>query len=191
MTTATDHTTTDHAAAVVGNLSTFGVLSVENEPAWLAAAREAASAWVVAHGFPTRKDEDWRYVSLEPILATSFEPSSEPIDDPGLAVVVDEISMHLGGMRLVFVNGHYCAELSRVSGLPEGARVSNLASVLAEDAERLRPYLSSDLEDYSDAFAALNTALFADGVFLDFLMTLPSKSQLSSCSSPTLTGVTS
>ena len=163
MTTATDHTT----AAAVGNLSTFGVLSVENEPVWLAAAREAASAWVGAHGFPPQKDEDWRYVSLEPILGTSFEPSSEPIDDPGLAVVVDEISMHLGGTRLVFVNGHYCAELSRVIGLPEGARVSNLATVLAQDAERLRPYFSSDLEEYRDAFAALNTALFADGVFIE------------------------
>ena len=163
MTTATAHTT----AVVVGDLSTFGVLSVENEPAWLAATREAASAWVVAHGFPTQKNEDWRYVSLEPILATPFEPSSEPNDDPGLAVVVDAISMNLGGMRLVFVNGHYCAEFSRSVGLPEGARVSNLATVLAEDAERLRPFFSNDLEEYRDAFAALNTALFTDGVFIE------------------------
>ncbi|MGH9099493.1 MAG: Fe-S cluster assembly protein SufD, partial [Acidimicrobiales bacterium] len=71
-----------------------------------------------------------------------------------------------GGTRLVLVNGRFEPGLSMTSGLPDGVRVTSLASVLAE-GDRLRPYFSRDHAAYRDAFGALNTALFSDGACVE------------------------
>ena len=41
-------------------------------PAWLGELREAGIASFDALGFPTLKNEDWKYTNLEPIAAQSF-----------------------------------------------------------------------------------------------------------------------
>ena len=43
-----------------------------HHPAWLTEARRAAFEWVAEHGFPTLKDEDWRYTRVGPILDIPF-----------------------------------------------------------------------------------------------------------------------
>jgi Fe-S cluster assembly protein SufD len=50
--------------------------------------------------------------------------------------------------------------------LPEGATVTNLASVLAEEAERLEPLFSRPFGPHHHAFTALNAALTEDGAFV-------------------------
>src|SRR5438094_9272564 len=41
-------------------------------PAWLAALRREAMARFAERGFPTTRDEDWRYTNLAPLAATPF-----------------------------------------------------------------------------------------------------------------------
>jgi Fe-S cluster assembly protein SufD len=134
-------------------------------PAWLAEARLAALAWVGEHGFPTRKDEDWKYTGLDPILAVPFEAAAAGTARQVSAEVIDAAAVDLGGPRLVFVNGHFAAELSRVTGLPAGAEVTNLASVLAAGPQRLEPFFSHAPGEHH-AFAAFNDALAEDGAFI-------------------------
>ena len=61
------------AVASTGGLALLEPEPGNDDPAWLTGVRRSASDWVGAHGFPTRKDEDWRYTRLEPILAVPFE----------------------------------------------------------------------------------------------------------------------
>ena len=155
-------------AAVAADERAGGLARLEpqpnsNDPAWLAEARRAAFGWVAEHGFPTLKDEDWHYTRLGPVLEAPFEPAVPGVGDAPWA---DALAADLGGTRLVFVNGYFVSELSRSIKLPEGAIVTSLASVLAEGAERLEPFLARPFGQHDHAFAALNTALANDGAFI-------------------------
>jgi len=135
------------------------------EPAWLTDARLAALGWVGEHGFPTSRDEDWKYTALDPILAVPFEAATKVSDHRVSATEIDGAAVDLGGPRLVFVNGHFAPALSRLTGLPEGAEVTNLASVLAAGPERLEPFFAHAPGE-RNAFAAFNDVLTEDGAFV-------------------------
>ena len=151
----------DVAVVPAGGLA---LLEPESDgPAWLTELRRSASDWIGAHGFPTRKDEDWRYTRLEPMLAVPFERARPGLSHQHARTALNGLG--LGGARLVFVNGLFAPQLSRVDELPSGARVTNLASVLAAGDERLEP-LFSRFAPFQHAFEALNTALSGDGAFV-------------------------
>lgn len=164
-------TTSRTRTAGVAAAPTGGLALVEPDPghygpAWLTGVRRAAADWVGTHGFPTRKDEDWRYTRLEPILTVPFEQASPGLSYKRAPTAINGLGPGLGGPRLIFVNGRFAPELSRVEGLPPGATVTNLASVLAQEGERLEPIFSHKFAPFHHAFAALNTALSEDGAFI-------------------------
>jgi Fe-S cluster assembly protein SufD len=68
----------------------------------------------------------------------------------------------------VFVDGLYCAELSTVPAQPDGIRIGSLAGALGseQDSALLEQHLGRQLHADENAFAALNTAFFADGGFV-------------------------
>ena len=154
------------ATAFLGDLARLESRPNGEHPAWLTEARRAAFEWVTEHGFPTLKDEDWRYTRLGPILDIPFKPAAAGMGHRLSPSTIDELAGDMGGTRLVFVNGHFAAELSRLAELPEGATVTNLASVLAEDAQQLEPLLSRPFAPHHHAFTALNAALTEDGAFV-------------------------
>lgn len=131
-------------------------------PGWLVASRHAAMARVAARGFPTRKDEDWRYTKLDPILDVAYERAAagHNVDRARIAQLPD-----FGGPLLVFVNGCYDATLSSVPQLPAGVTVSSLSDALANQRELLEPILTGESSS-GHAFAAANAALAADGAFV-------------------------
>jgi len=153
------------ATAAGGVFSSFQPQRDGRDPDWLAEARLAALDWVAGHGFPTRKDEDWKYTGLDPILAVPFEAATVESGRRVSADLIKAAAVDLGGARLVFVNGHFASELSRLTGLPAGARVTNLASVLAAKPECLEPFFSHVPGEHH-AFAAFNDALTEDGAFV-------------------------
>ena len=155
------------ATAVAGGLSPLEPQPNGRHPAWLTEARRAAFGWVTEHGFPTLKDEDWRYTRLGPILEVPFEPAVAGVGHRVSSSTIAALVADLGGTRLVFVNGHFASELSRLTKLPAGVTVTSLASVLAEDPERLEPLFSRPFAPRHHAFTALNAALGDDGAFVE------------------------
>ena len=154
------------ATAAAGVFSRLELSPGGHHPDWLTEARSAAFQWVAEHGFPTLKDEDWRYTRLGSILEAPFEPAVAGMGHGLSASTIDALAADLGGTRLVFVNGYFAAELSSLTKLPEGVTVTNLASVLAEGADRLEPFFSGSFGQDHHAFMALNTALAEDGAFI-------------------------
>src|SRR5690554_2554690 len=75
--------------------------------------------------FPTRKDEDWRFIDLRSISRNTFYPVEQTV-----AKEVGDISEHYLpealDSRLVFVNGEYVDELSSMKDFPKGVIVGNL-----------------------------------------------------------------
>ena len=137
-------------------------------PAWLKELRESAIASFERLGFPTTRDEDWKYTSVDSIVSTVFERGEH---DPGSkAVTAAEISaLAFSGpadSRLVFVNGSYAPELSGLHGLPPGSRVESLAYALRGDDGILRSHLSRYVRYQEHSFVALNTAFGEDGALV-------------------------
>ncbi|HWC61412.1 MAG TPA: hypothetical protein VHC44_17090, partial [Verrucomicrobiae bacterium] len=84
-----------------------------NQPAWLFPLRKAGIACFAEQGFPTLKDEDWRFTNVSPIASLPFKPMAESLKDKSASEILAGAAFtKLAGSRLVFVNGHFAPELS-------------------------------------------------------------------------------
>ncbi len=135
-------------------------------PAWLDARRQDAIRHFAEAGFPTTRDEEYRFTNVGPIAAEPFEIAS------GDATVAPaELREHLYGpdaaAELVFVNGRFAPALSSVGALPAGLSVQSLAhAVLGGAADALESRLGALASTAGSAFTALNTAFFDDGALV-------------------------
>jgi Fe-S cluster assembly protein SufD len=73
---------------------------------------------------------------------------------------------NLNGPRLVFLDGHFAEEISRISSLAKGVELNSLARALVCDSAFLEKHLGRYIGAEKNAFAALNTAFFQDGAFI-------------------------
>jgi Fe-S cluster assembly protein SufD len=133
------------------------------QPRWLDSLRQEAFARFAETGFPTTHDEDWRFTNVAAVANTAFELA-------GAETVGREQLEPFGALQfashLVFVNGLFSEELSNVSAMPEGVKVGSLAAQLKAAPAGVEPHLGQYLNFRRDAFTALNTALFEDGVYV-------------------------
>jgi len=134
-------------------------------PVWLRGLRAAAAERFAAIGFPTRRDEEWRFTNVAPIVETPFTLASEAqsrLTVEGLRPFTYE---GMGGTQLVFVNGHFHADLSSPA-FPQGVVVSSLASAMAAYPDLVRSHLGRYAQFDTQTFVALNTAALEDGAFV-------------------------
>ncbi len=109
-------------------------------------------------GFPTVRDEEWRFTNIAPLLQVPFRPAAT---FDLAAADLDRLTFDIGpATRLVFINGRYAAHLSKISS--NGATVTSLADALKANAESLRTHLGRHAAT-DHAFVALNTAFLEDG----------------------------
>ena len=146
-------------------LDRFAERERRSGPDWSGAARRAALDRFSALGFPTTRDEEWKYTSVEGLVKTSF--ADGPMEDDGLARRIEELdAAKLVEHRLVFINGRYSSRLSRAGQLPDGAIASSLKAAMRENREKVEPYWARQADYNEQSFVALNTALMDDGAFL-------------------------
>lgn len=130
-------------------------------PEWLQAIRERGLASHRALGIPTTKDEEWKYTPLRTLHLGSWNAS-----EPGPAVFDQEIPpITDDAIRIVMVNGRFDRNLSQVEKI-SGLRVTSLYNAIIEDPTLVQTYLGQIAPVEEFTFAALNTALFQDGVVI-------------------------
>ena len=132
-------------------------------PHWLRTLRTEAAARFTELGFPSRNHEEWRSTNIAPIAETLFERGAGQLDAETLAALP---FTDLPGHLVVFVDGVFALELSRIGTLPSGVTVGSLADVLRENPAAVEPYIAKFAAFDNAAFAALNTAFLADGAYL-------------------------
>lgn len=118
-------------------------------------------------GFPTTRDEQWRFTNVAPIASGSFAVSSVSSRSARDAASLKG-RFHIEGQEshdLVFVNGHWSRELSSVGELPAGVVLSSLTGAVSEHADEVQPILSQGGGD-DTAFFDLNEAFLSDGAFV-------------------------
>lgn len=113
---------------------------------------------------PSIKDEEWKYTNISPLLKHNFisakkaNVNSERINK----FLFDQLEHSL----MVFVNGYFAPELSRLEDIPNGVKVSSLN----EELKNNNPIVSKNLGKYAikenQIFTALSTAFTKDGAFI-------------------------
>lgn len=137
------------------------------QPSWVFPLRKAGLARFAELGFPTLKQEDWRFTNVAPIAKLPFKPVLAPVRNGLTATDIGKLTLgSLPAVRLVFVNGLHVAELSTPGQLQSGVTVQNLARALTSDSGLLQKHLAHYARTEDNAFTALNTAFFQDGAFV-------------------------
>lgn len=153
--------------AATATATDFGGLAAawaSADPAWRAGLRRAALAAYERAGLPTRRHEDWRYTSLAPLARGAFEASAGPPRDLEPSAVEAACVGGPDTARLVFADGHFVPELSRVADLG-AAQLGELGATLGAFAP-LRSRLGELARPQDDGLTALATALARDGALL-------------------------
>jgi len=118
-------------------------------------------------GFPTTRHEEWKYTNILPLAKTTFKASFR-YDAAGVTPeTVTHFSFEgLDCIQLVFVNGHFSAELSHTTDLPEGVTVLSLAEAFNSHPDLIQAHLGKYAVADENPFVALNNAFIQDGAFL-------------------------
>src|SRR5918993_51542 len=133
-------------------------------PRWLQDLRERAASRFAALGFPSVREEEWRFTPVTPIASGEFRLTSA-----GPRLTEADLRGYVYGdalNRIVIVNGRYTPELSRTSALPPGVRVGSLAAAVSERADDVARFLGRLADFDARPFAALNTAFIDDGALV-------------------------
>ena len=115
--------------------------------------------------FPTQKDEEWKYTNISSLLKHNFSPvilnesvSSETINK----FLFDKMEHSL----LVFVNGNYSPELSKLIDIPKGVVIGSLAEALKNNNPIVKKHIGKYAENENYFFTALSSAFTRDGAFI-------------------------
>jgi len=169
-----DSALTTVAEGVTDALSAEAVERVSaDEPLWLRERRRHAWSVYEATPMPTTKLEEWRYtdlsrrLDLEPLRLPEAPPAP---DDPSawperLREAMDEDREASG--HIVVIDGHVVHADVSAALAGQGVVLSSLHDAVQKHAELLEEHLATDAVPPEEGkFAALNAALWTDGVFL-------------------------
>lgn len=144
----------------------------KTESSDLRKARQAAFEKFKALGFPSIRNEDWRFTNIARFLKDEFSiegleasvagSTTQPAA-PDKTLLEKAKIPALDCYRVVLVNGAWDGSIDG-GDLPKGVTLLRVAEAKQDPA--LSVYFEKTLELGDHPFAALNAALFSDGLFL-------------------------
>jgi Fe-S cluster assembly protein SufD len=136
---------------------------------WLQQLRKEGLSKFSATGFPSPREEEWRYTNVSTIEKKLFAPVLKGFEYASVDAVDAKLiksSLLTDTWSVVLINGHFCAGLSVLDGLPAGVQIIGLADVLNNQSVLVEKYLGQSVSNQEHNLVAFNTAWFGDGVFV-------------------------
>jgi Fe-S cluster assembly protein SufD len=146
-------------------LDAFARVEAGGFPPWLRTIRGAARARAGQIGFPTIKQEEWKFTNMAAVLQLPLHPAekmSAKISQRDIARFTFGLDAH----RLVFVDGHFRADLCSLPEAGNDLQLGNLLGQLAANSPEVEKNLTRHAQSDANFFTALNTAFFQDGAFV-------------------------
>ncbi len=134
-------------------------ISGADQPEWLVTLRREAFAKFTKLGFPSVRDEEWKYTNVGGIAKGSW-----PVVSPELETVQvsgEALSEVEGSCKLVFVDGVFRADLSSV---PEGINARPFGDCFEDKG--FKEKFGKIVDPAFNGFTALSTAFAGEGVFV-------------------------
>ena len=125
--------------------------------------RKAALDRFEAQGFPTTKDEEWKYTNLKPVLKQDYKILLKAEAAVTFPQIKPFLLSDLDTYKLVFINGKYSSWLSDTTHV--GFDVCTFAAALNKYPDIIANYLGKAAPEGS-SFVDLNTAFADDGAFI-------------------------
>lgn len=150
--------------------SQYDMLILQNQDSTKTYRTEAMDAFRKL-GFPSVKNEEWRFTNILPVVKTNYElPATTTVDAEQINKAQELISNTYSKLfaedevyRLVLINGVFATSLSR---LPEQQGVHLCEIKEATEQAAFQEHFGKILNIKDNAFAALNSAMYQDGVFI-------------------------
>jgi Fe-S cluster assembly protein SufD len=150
-------------------LQEFGARSgtaTADGPEWLDSLRRSAIARFADTGFPTSRDEEWRFTPIGPIAKGVWRHASGSVHDLTRQQLAPYIFGHPEWTTLVFVDGAYSEALSSTPAIGHGVRAGSLSEALRADSALLEQHLARHAPIEGSPFTALSTAFMREGGFV-------------------------
>lgn len=138
-------------------------------PSWVARLRESSMQRFEELGFPSVKEEEWKYTNVAPISKLRFESVRSVADSTLTATEVAQLGcIEAQNSQLVFVNGVLREDLSSLRDLSSGVVAMDLSLALVDEKHHdvIREHLARGVDYSINGFVALNTAMIASGAFV-------------------------
>jgi len=158
--------TTAIASRYTAEYSTIAPTLPGQNLAWLTALRQQALTKFSAQGFPSLREEEWRYTNVSAIEKKLFSPSLIGQSEKSAPKELLAAYQLPDAWSVVLIDGHYCAELSVLEGLPQTVTVMSIADALAQQPEIVERYINQAVNNDEHSLVAFNTAWFTDGLFV-------------------------
>src|SRR5258705_757456 len=133
---------------------------------WVELVRGSAMDRFELLGFPSVKEEEWKYTNLAPLAKESFQPAAaspevSPDDRERFGYA------ETAGAHIVLVNGFLREDLSVTSRLEQVVALDLFSAIAdARYSKIVREYLARDADYLDNGLTALNTAFLRSGVFV-------------------------
>ncbi len=127
-------------------------------------ARERGFQSFKKKGFPTRRNEEWKYTNITPYLQEKYTIDGVSSASDQKQLIDTATIPHLDCYRLVLVNGQLQVS-EETSEIPSFVKMRALTD--AQKDEAFATYFSKGTDVETFPFSALNTALFSNGLFIE------------------------
>ena len=129
--------------------------------------RKIAINHLLEKGFPTMRDEEWRFTDINPILTQNFNITPAGKESNMNKSDIDHLLYkNWNGPQLVFIDGYFAKHLSNLNVEQAGITLDSLATIIKQDQQTLMDAFTNYETFNENAFSALNTAFISDGVIL-------------------------
>jgi len=132
---------------------------------WLVLHRSSALQSFSKQGFPSPRQEEWRYTNIAAIEKKLFKPT---VGDVAAEIDKDWLKSRQleDSWTVVLIDGRFSAEHSSLEGVPDGVIIMNMAEALRSCPERIESRLGKAIIEADHGFINLNMAWFSDGLFV-------------------------
>lgn len=127
---------------------------------WLDDFRATQHEQFLKNGYPTRKNEAFKYTDIR---------EHDLPKEVGIFHNVHDINRwtNLFPAALVFINGHFSESASNIKNLPKAVTLCTIHEALKTHEARIKPYLLKEPDEGRCPFSRMNAAMMTDGLFLD------------------------
>ena len=133
---------------------------------WLQGLRDHAIDSLLEQGFPTPRDEEWKYTDLRSLTRRHYSMAGDR-RRVAAASLEPWIWRDAPAYRLVFIDGRYAPELCTLGSGLTGVTITSLARVLEERPESLAGLLGRNVDTGQPGFNSFNTAFMRDGACIE------------------------
>lgn len=139
-------------------------LQEKNKANWLYEKRNLAFEVFKESGFPSIKEENWKYTDIRPIIEKPFFTNHKKNLINKTQLETTGFS-NLDCIELVFINGLFSVEHSNINKLPKEVIVCDIHTALDEHEDLLNKYITNCTNN-NNPFTVLNSAFIQHGCFI-------------------------